>query len=87
MLLDLDWPDWAFVIGLVVTTPFLVAWPFWLVARFLGAPWTLIVKRAGHELRKEKVNGWQASRQRMAEILAEARVSGSPEAESGFTVY
>ena len=38
-------------------------------------------------MRREKVKGWNGSGQRMAEILDEARQEGSPEAESGATVY
>jgi hypothetical protein len=87
MLFDFDWPDWAFVIGLAVTLPFVIAWPFWFAARFLGAPWTLVIRRAGREVRREKVRGWRRSRHRMYEILAEVRAAGSPESQSGFTVY
>lgn len=87
MFFNPDWPDWLFVIGLVVTLPFVIAWPFWLVARFLGAPWTLVVRRKGREVRRESVKGWTASRQKMQEILAEARREGGPEAESEATFY
>jgi len=45
------------------------------------------VRRKGKEVRREKVNGWKGSQQRMAEILEEARTQGSPEAESGAIVY
>lgn len=86
-LFDLpDW-DWLFILGLLVLAPLVVIWPFWLLARFLGAPWTLIVRRQGKEVRREKVKGWNGSRDRIAEILDEARREGSPEAESGAEVH
>jgi len=87
MFFNPDWPDWLFVIGLVVTLPFIIAWPFWLLARFAGAPWTLVVRRKGKEVRRETVRGWADSRQRMRDIIAEARSQGGPEAESGATIY
>lgn len=85
----LDLPDWGglFAIGMVLTLPLVVIWPFWLLSRFLGAPWTLVVKRDGDEVRREEVKGWNSSRQRMTEILDEVRREGSAEAESGATVY
>ena len=86
-LFDLPDYDWAFILGLVVLAPLIVIWPFWLLARFLGAPRTLVVRRKGKEVRREKVNGWKGSHKRMAEILEEARTQGSPEAESGAIVY
>ena len=53
-LLDLpDW-DWLFILGLLVLAPLVVIWPFWLLARFLGAPWTLVVRRQGKEVRRER---------------------------------
>ena len=83
-----DLPDWGglFVIGMVLMAPLVVIWPFWLLARFLGVPWTLIVRRDRKELRREKVAGWAASKDRMAAILDEARrPAGEP--ESGAVVY
>ncbi len=64
----LDLPEWGglFVIGMVLMTPLVVIWPFWLLARVLGVPWILVVRRAGKEVRREQVAGWSASRQRIA---------------------
>lgn len=87
MFLNPDWPDWLFTVGLLITTPFVLAWPFWLLTRLLGAPWTLVVRCQGREVRREQARGWAGSRQRMADILADARREGSPEAESGAVVY
>ncbi|WP_059020161.1 hypothetical protein [Mycobacterium sp. M26] len=81
-----DW-DWLFALGMLLTLPLVVIWPFWLLARFLGAPWTIVVKRKGDEIHREKVTGWTASGERMAEMMAEARRHGSPEAESGAVIY
>jgi len=38
-------------------------------------------------VRREKVKGWNGSRQRMTAILDEVRAGGSPEVESGAKVY
>jgi len=85
----LDLPEWGglFALGMLLTLPLVVIWPFWLLARFLGAPWTIVVKRKGDEIHREKVTGWTASGERMAEMMAEARRHGSPEAESGAVIY
>lgn len=71
----LDLPDWGglFVIGMVLTAPLVVIWPFWLLGRFLGSPWTLVVRCQGKEVRREQVVGWAASRRRIEEILEESR--------------
>ncbi|BBZ75562.1 hypothetical protein MANY_08990 [Mycolicibacterium anyangense] len=85
----LELPEWGglFALGMLLTLPLVVVWPFWVLARFLGAPWTIVVKRKGDEIHREKVTGWTASRERMADMMAEARRHGSPEAESGAVVY
>ncbi|HNM10492.1 MAG TPA: hypothetical protein PKI02_03510 [Mycobacterium sp.] len=84
-----DLPEWGglFAMGMLLLAPLVVIWPFWLLARFLGVPWTLIVRRQGEEVRREKVKGWTGSRDRMTEILEEARREGGPEAESGARIY
>lgn len=78
----LDLPDWGglFTLGLVLLAPLVVIWPFWLLARFLGAPWTIVVRRKGREQSREQVKGWAESRARMATIIAEVqRPDGEPE--------
>ncbi len=84
----LDLPDWGglFVIGMVLTAPLVVIWPFWLLAHTLGVPWTLVVRRQGKEVRRETVAGWAASRDRMAAILEEVRTEGGPELPPGATL-
>lgn len=85
----LDLPDWGglFVIGMVLTAPLVVIWPFWLLAHLLGVPWTLIVRRQGDEVRREKVVGWSASGERMNAILEEVRSQGGPELAEGTALH
>lgn len=84
----LDLPEWGglFVIGLVLMAPLAVVWPFWLLAHAFGLPWTLIVRRERKEVRREKVTGWTASNDRMAELLDELRHEGGPELPGGSTL-
>lgn len=84
----LDLPEWGglFVIGMVLMAPLIVIWPFWLLARVLGVPWTLVVRRGRTEVRREKVAGWEASRDRMNEIVEELRREGGPELPAGATI-
>ncbi len=79
-----------FWIGAITTVPLLVAWPFWLLARFLGASWTIKVRRKGKVVRSEKVKGWGASGRRMSEIADELRAQAMPdtgEPESRAIIY
>lgn len=61
----------GWVIGLVAVLPFLVAWPFWLATKLLGARWVIVVERNGRPVQRELVRGWQRSGGRMAELLLE----------------
>ncbi|BBZ61112.1 hypothetical protein [Mycolicibacterium monacense] len=54
--------------GLVLALPFLVLWPFWLVTKWLGGRWTILVERDGQEMNRERVRGWQRSKGRIAEL-------------------
>lgn len=79
MLFDINDTGVFFWIGTVLTAPFVIAWPFWLLARVFGAPWTIRVTRGGQEQRSETVRGFAASGRRIAEIVAEiARPAGEP---------
>jgi len=84
----LDLPDWGglFVMGLVLTAPLVAIWPFWLLAHLLGLPWVLVVRRERKEIRREKVTGWTASKDRTAVILDELRREGGPELPAGTTL-
>jgi hypothetical protein len=57
-----------------VTLPVLVMWPFWLAGKWLGVPWTIVVKYGGKEVAHEKVRGWRASGKRIDEIARHAAV-------------
>lgn len=85
----LELPDWGglFVIGMVLTAPLVLIWPFWLLAHAFGMPWTLVVRRERKEVRREKVTGWTASKERMAAILEEVREQGGPAIPPGVTVH
>ncbi|WP_139335368.1 hypothetical protein [Mycobacterium sp. GA-1841] len=65
------WTDSDGVIGAIFSIAMLLqllAWPFWFLAKFLGAPWTIVIEQAGREVGTERVSGWRASRRRMDEI-------------------
>lgn len=58
---------------LVLVLPFMLMWPFWLLAKWLGASWTILVERDGKQVVREQVRGWGASGRRIAELAAQAR--------------
>jgi hypothetical protein len=79
-----------FWIGMLFTAPVVIAWPFWLLARFLGAAWTIKVRRKGKVVRSEQVKGFGASGRRMGEIADELRAQALPdtgEPPSGAVIY
>ncbi len=58
---------------------FVLLWPFWVLAKFCGVRWVITVKRDGQQVGKERVRGWNRSKQRVDEIareLAEGDKSG-----------
>lgn len=57
--------DW-FAVALVL--PFLLAWPFWLLAKLFGVRWSIIVEREGAETHRELVRWWGASEARIAAL-------------------
>jgi len=64
----LDFTDlFEIVIGLV----FVVLWPFWLVTKFLGARWVIVVERDGHEVGRELVRGGRMAKARVNEIAVQ----------------
>ena len=73
----LDFTDlFEIVIGLV----FVVLWPFWLLTKFLGARWVIVVERDGHEVGRELVRGGRKAKARVNEIarqIAGGNRSGS----------
>ncbi|MGE2836812.1 hypothetical protein [Mycobacterium sp. SMC-4] len=68
--------SWFGVLMFVIALPFLVAWPFWLLAKLFGVPWKVVIKRADEEIAVEKVAGWRASGRRIEEITHGVRVCG-----------
>ena len=57
----------------LVVLPFMVLWPFWLLAKWCGVPWTIITTRDGEEVGREQVKGWRRSGARMDEIVQTLR--------------
>ncbi|MBX8687365.1 hypothetical protein GO011_07955 [Mycobacterium sp. 20091114027_K0903767] len=70
-----DLPIISTVINAILL-PIFLAWPVWFVAKFLGFPWKIVVRKDDREVRTEKVRGWKASRRRVAQIAAELEHSG-----------
>jgi hypothetical protein len=56
----------------VIVLPFMLMWPFWLLAKWLGASWTILVERDGEQVAREQVRGWGASGRRIAELAEQA---------------
>lgn len=54
-------------IGLV----FVVLWPFWLLTKFLGARWVIVIERDGHEVGRELVRGSAKAKRRVEQIARE----------------
>jgi hypothetical protein len=53
-----------------------VVWPFWFIARWLGAPWIIVIDCDGRTVGQERVRGWGESRRRIQEI-AQSAAAGS----------
>ena len=65
-----------FIIFLIVL-PFMVAWPFRLASKWLGARWSIVIERDGTKVGEERVRGWRRSGDRIQEI-ARAVEAGTP---------
>ena len=63
-LVDLDW----FVLSLIVSIPFLLLWPFWYAAKFVGVKWRIVIERDHSEQGYELVRGYRASGARINRI-------------------
>ena len=46
----------------------MVLWPFWLLTKFLGARWVIVIERDGHEVGRELVRGRAKAKRRVNEI-------------------
>ena len=67
-----------FVIFLIVL-PFMVLWPFWLLSKWLGARWSIVIERDGTKLGEEKVRGWRKSGERIQELAQQAAAGSLPQ--------
>ncbi|HKP43151.1 hypothetical protein [Mycobacterium sp.] len=64
----LDFTDlFEIAIGLV----FVALWPFWLLTKFLGARWVIVIERDGHEVGRELVRGRGKAKRRVEQIARE----------------
>ncbi|WP_418002136.1 hypothetical protein ACNO8X_18195 [Mycobacterium sp. PDNC021] len=66
--LDFALMDW---LAVALALPFLLVWPFWLLAKLFGARWSIIVEREGVQAHRELVRWWGASEARIAELAQE----------------
>ncbi|MBI3213106.1 MAG: hypothetical protein HYZ38_04735 [Mycobacterium sp.] len=67
-LVDVLFFSWAMALLVI---PFAILWPFWLVTKFLGARWRIIIVRDGVQVDEELVRGWRRSGGRIAELALE----------------
>jgi hypothetical protein len=63
----------------VIVLPFMLAWPFWLLLKWLGVPWSIVVKRGDTKVGEEKVRGWKASGARIDEIARLVQAGTPPQ--------
>lgn len=57
----------------LIMLPFMLLWPFWLAAKWLGVAWAVKIERDGREVGSERVRGWRASGARIAELAEQAK--------------
>ena len=69
LLDNFDFFGW--VIGLALLFPCLLLWPFWLLAKFLGVRWVIVVERDHQETERELIRGWGRSEARMNELAVQ----------------
>ena len=75
-----DLLDFTDVIEIAIGLVFVVLWPFWLLAKFLGVRWVVVIERDGHEVGRELVRGGSKAKARVNEIalqIANGDRSGS----------
>jgi hypothetical protein len=63
----------------VIMLPFMLAWPFWLLLKWLGVLWEIVIERDGVKVGTEKVRGWRRSGQRIDEIAQSAAAGALPQ--------
>jgi hypothetical protein len=75
-----DLLDFTDVIEIAIGLVFVALWPFWLLAKFLGVRWVVVIERDGHEVGRELVRGGSKAKARVNEIalqIANGDRSGS----------
>ena len=75
-----DLLDFTDLIEIAIGLVFVVLWPFWLLTKFLGARWVIMVERDGHEVGRELVRGGRKAKARVNQIalqIANGDRSGS----------
>jgi hypothetical protein len=75
-----DLLDFTDLIEIVIGLLFVVLWPFWLLTKFLGARWVVVIERDGHEVGRELVRGGRKAKARINDIalqIAKGDRSGS----------
>ena len=63
----------------LIVLPVLLAWPFWLASKWLGARWSIVVERDGKKVGEEKVRGWRKSGERINEIAGLVQAGTPPQ--------
>jgi hypothetical protein len=66
-----DLLDFTGLFELVIGLLFVGLWPFWLLAKFLGVRWVIVVERDGHEVGRELVRGGRKAKARVNQIAYE----------------
>ncbi|MEO3757603.1 hypothetical protein ABGB19_04845 [Mycobacterium sp. B14F4] len=71
-----DLADFTDLFAVLVGLLFVALWPFWLIGKFVGVRWAVVIERDGHEVGRELVRGWTGSKCRVNEILVEVTAGG-----------
>jgi hypothetical protein len=66
-----DLLDFTDLFEIAIGLAFVVLWPFWLLTKFLGARWVIVIERDGHEVGRELVRGWGKAKGRVNQIAYE----------------
>jgi hypothetical protein len=63
-----DLLDFTGLFELAIGLLFVGLWPFWLLAKFLGVRWVIVIERDGHEVGRELVRFSGRAKRRVNEI-------------------
>ena len=64
-----DLGDFTDLFEIAIGLLFVALWPFWLLGKFLGVRWAVVVEREGHEVGRELVRGSGRAKRRVNEIV------------------